>query len=264
VLAAGDQAAAGLALAQAESRIGEDGPADLVTLLAAAKRDRDLVRDLRELEDMSWTPGYGSNEEVATMSERYRAAFSRYGLAVAGADLDAVADAVRASRVSAALIAGLSEWFSIDPKGLNLRQLLDRLDPDPDRAAIRLALQAGDEGLVRALVRALDGAKTPAWFAVSVGYHQMVPPLDGVRLLSASWRNHDRANVPESVRGHDPTRPRTPTQHSEPELQGHWLRRWGRSCANDQPGGRRREPRSYWPRLRYSSQWMTSAAVVET
>jgi tetratricopeptide (TPR) repeat protein len=190
VLAAGDQAAAGLALAQAEGRIGEDSPADLVTLLAAAKRDRDLVRDMREIEDMSWTPGYGSNEEVATMSERYRAAFSRYGLDVGGADLDAVADAVRASRVSAALVAGLSEWFAIDPKGPNLRQLLDRLDPDPDRAAIRLALQAGDEGRVRALVGALDGSKTPAWFAVSVGYHQIVPPLDGVRLMSASWRAH--------------------------------------------------------------------------
>jgi hypothetical protein len=124
------------------------------------------------------------------MSGRYRAAFSRYGLDVVGADLGVVADAVRASRLSAALIAGVSEWFAIDPRGPHLRQLLDRLDPDPDRAAIRSAIQAGDAGRVRALVGALDGAKTPAWFAVSVGYHQMVPPLDGVRLMSASWRTH--------------------------------------------------------------------------
>jgi hypothetical protein len=40
VLAAGDLAAADLALA--ENRLGTDGPADLATLLATAKRDRDL------------------------------------------------------------------------------------------------------------------------------------------------------------------------------------------------------------------------------
>jgi tetratricopeptide (TPR) repeat protein len=190
VLAAGDLAAADLALAQADSRIGEDGPADLVSLLAAAKRDRDLVRDLREIEDMSWVPGNVSMADPSSMSRCYRAVFDRYGLDVGGADPEASAGAVRASRVSAALIAGLSEWFSIDPKGPHLRQLLDRLDPDPERMAIRAAIQAGDEGRVRALVGALDGSKTPAWFAASAGFHPMVPQEEGVRLMAAAWRTH--------------------------------------------------------------------------
>jgi tetratricopeptide (TPR) repeat protein len=97
---------------------------------------------------------------------------------------------VRASRVSAALIAGLSEWFSADPKGPNLLLLLDRLDPDADRAAIRAAIQAGDEDRVKALVKALDGSKVPAWFAASVGFHPMVPQEDGVRLMATAWRTH--------------------------------------------------------------------------
>jgi hypothetical protein len=101
-----------------------------------------------------------------------------------------VADAVRASRVSAALVAGLSEWFSTDPKGPQLRELLDRPDPDRERIAIRAAIQSGDEGRVRALVAALDGSKTPAWFTVSVGFHPMVPAADAVRLMAASWRTH--------------------------------------------------------------------------
>jgi hypothetical protein len=48
VLAAGDLAAADLDLAQAENRLGADSSTDLATLLATAKRDRDLVRDLRD------------------------------------------------------------------------------------------------------------------------------------------------------------------------------------------------------------------------
>jgi tetratricopeptide (TPR) repeat protein len=190
VLATGDLTAAELALAQAESRIGEDGPADLATLLAAAKRDRDLVRDLREIEDMSWAPGRVSMPDPAVMARRYQAVFARYGLDLSGTDPDAAAAAVQASHVSAALIAGLSEWFSTDPKWPNLLLLLDRLDPDADRAAIRAAIQAGDEGRVQALVKALHGSKVPAWFAVSVGFHPMVPPEDGVRLMAIAWRAH--------------------------------------------------------------------------
>jgi tetratricopeptide (TPR) repeat protein len=190
VLATADLATADLALAQAESRIGQDSPADISALLATARRDRDLVRDLREIDDMGWAPGDISMPEPAAMSRRYRAVFSRYGLDLSGTDPDAAADAVLASRVSAALIAGLSEWFSVDPKGPNLLLLLDRLDPDADRAAIRAAIQAGDVDRVKALVKALDGAKVPAWFAASIGFHPMVPQADGVRLMAAAWRTH--------------------------------------------------------------------------
>ena len=93
--------------------------------------------------------------------------------------MGALAEAMRTSRVSAALIAGVSEWFCADPGQRQLRELLDRLDSSPDRMAVRAAIQAGDEGRVRALVGALDGANVPAWFAVSIGYHRMVPFEDG-------------------------------------------------------------------------------------
>jgi tetratricopeptide (TPR) repeat protein len=190
VLAAGDLASTNLALSQAENRLGTDDPGELPARLASAKRDRDLVRDLREIDDLSWAPGNVSMPEPAAMSERYRTVFARYGLEVGQTNLDAEADAVRASRVSAALIAGLSEWFSADPQRPRLRQLLDRLDPDTERAAIRAAIEAGDEGRVRALVKALDGSKMPAWFAASLGFHPVVPQEDGVRLMAAAWRTH--------------------------------------------------------------------------
>ena len=190
VLAAGDLAAADLAIAQADNRIGADAPHELSALLSTAKRDRDFVRDLREIEDLSWAPGLVSMPDSADMAGRHRAMFTRYGLDVSGTEPDLTADLVRESRVAAALVAGLSEWFCADPHGLNLRQLIDRLDPNPERAAIRAAIQAGDEGRVRALVGALDGSKLPAWFAASIGIHRMVPQEDGVRLMAAAWRTH--------------------------------------------------------------------------
>jgi tetratricopeptide (TPR) repeat protein len=188
-LVAGDLSVADVALTQAEGRIGEAGPAELRSRLAAARRDRDLVRDLRDIDDMSWAD-QASAPDQADVAARCQAAFARYGLDVGGADPGAAADAVRASRVSAALVAGLSEWFARDPNRPDLRQLLDRLDPDPDRVAVRAAIGAADEGRVRALVAALDGSKVPAWFAASVGYHRMVPPEAGVRLMAAAWRAH--------------------------------------------------------------------------
>ena len=190
VLEAGDLAAADLSIAQADRRIGPDAPDDLSALLANAKRDRDLVRDLREIEDLSWAPGLASMPDPADIAGRHRAMFARYGLDVAGTDPEVTADLVRASRVAAELIAGLSEWFSADPHGPNLRPLIDRLDPDSGRAAIRAAIQAGDESRVRVLVGALDGSKLPAWFAASIGIHQMVPQEDGVRLMAAALRTH--------------------------------------------------------------------------
>jgi serine/threonine-protein kinase len=190
VLAAGDLATADVALAQAEGRVGSAGPADLRDRLAAARRDRDLVRDLREIEDLSWAPGNISMPDRAGLAGRYRAAFARYGLDVGGAGAGAAADAVRASPVSAALVAGLGEWFATDSGAPHLRQMLDRLDPASDRVAIRAAMAAGDWGRVRALVGAMDGPKVPAWFAASVGFHHMVPFAEGMRLMAAAWRAH--------------------------------------------------------------------------
>jgi tetratricopeptide (TPR) repeat protein/tRNA A-37 threonylcarbamoyl transferase component Bud32 len=189
-LAAGNLPVAEVALAQAEGHVGADAPDDLRDRLAVARRDRDFVRDLREIEDLSWMPGNIGMADPAAMAGRYRAAFARYGLDVAGTEPGAAADVVRASRVSAALVSGLGQWSCTDPGQPHLRQLLDRLDPDPARMAVRAAIQAGDENQVRGLVGALDGSNVPAWFAASVGFLRVVPFEDGVRLMAAAWRAH--------------------------------------------------------------------------
>src|SRR5579859_5909106 len=63
---------ADLALNQAADRVAADAPAALRDRLTAAQRDRDLIRDLREIEDLSWAPGRISMLEPAVMAGRYR------------------------------------------------------------------------------------------------------------------------------------------------------------------------------------------------
>jgi tetratricopeptide (TPR) repeat protein len=189
VLAAGDFVAADQPLTVAEGRLGAEGPPEFAARLATAKRDRDLIRGLREIEELNYSPG-GTAGEPAEMARRYQDIFARYGLDVRGEKPALAVESVQASRVSAALKSGLSEWLRIDPKGPHVRELLGRLDPDPDRTAIRAAIQAGDKARLSALVVALDGSKVPTWFAASIGFDSMVPQEEGVRLMAAAWRTH--------------------------------------------------------------------------
>ena len=167
-----------------------DGPADLRDRLAAARRDRDFVRDLREIEDLSWVPGNIGMAEPAAMAGRYRTAFARYGLDVGGADPGAAADAVRSVPGVGGAGHGSGRVVLHRPGRARPPPTARPTRPRSRRVAVRAAIQAGDAGRVRALVGALDGSNVPAWFAASVGFLRLVPFEDGVRLMAAAWRAH--------------------------------------------------------------------------
>ncbi len=186
----GDLEATDLALALTQERLDENSPPGITKRLAAAKKDRDFVRGLREIEDIGYFPGAVSSPLPAEMAKRYEDLFANYGLNVGTAEPANLARSVRSSRVSAALHSGLGEWFCTEPKSAHLCELLDYLDPETDRVAIRSAIQAKDEPRLRSLVGALDASDVPAWFAASIGFHPLVPQEDGVRLMSATWRTH--------------------------------------------------------------------------
>jgi serine/threonine protein kinase len=188
-LGIGNLSLAEIAITQVESRLTADSPADLRTRLTDVNKNRDFVRDLREIENTSWSPGDISMPDRTEMSKRCRTAFIRYGLDVSGIPTESAADIVTSSRISNSLVAGLGEWFIVDPHQPQLGFLLDRLDTSPVRIAIRAAIVAGDEERIQKLVAELDGSATPVWFAASIGYHPMVPFDEGIRLMAASWRS---------------------------------------------------------------------------
>jgi hypothetical protein len=190
VLAAGDLDVVEQALAIADKRLGAGAADDLAARLATARRECDLVRELREIDELGWLPGGIAALKPAQIAARYRAAFTRYGLDVGTADPATAAQAVGKSRVAPALALGLSEWFCAEPDTPQLGVLLDRFDPAPDRAALRAAIRAGDQDKVRAQCRALDGSTMPTWFIASIGNLPIVPADDGVRLMAAAWRTH--------------------------------------------------------------------------
>lgn len=189
-LSDGDLEAVDLALMLGQERLGQNGPPGLAKRLFMATKDRDFLRDLRGIEDLTYLPGAMGSPLPAEMSQSYQELFAQYGLDVGAIEPEVAAEAVRKSRISSALLSTLGEWFCIDPKFAHLCELLDQLDQNADRAEIRNALLAGDESRVRAMVSALDGSKTPAWFASSVGFHPIVPKEEGVRIMSAAWRTH--------------------------------------------------------------------------
>ncbi|HVJ82437.1 MAG TPA: tetratricopeptide repeat protein [Planctomycetia bacterium] len=187
-LSARDLTTAELAMVQAVARVGAGSPPELRSRMESTSRDRDLVRDLREIEDLSWSPGDVSMPDPSEMSRRYDSVFNRYGLNVSESTPESVAESVSKSLVLQSLLAGLGDWFVADPARPRLRQLLDRLDPESNRIAIRSAIASGDEGRVKTLIATIDGSKVPPWFAASVGFHRMVPFEDGSRLMTAAWK----------------------------------------------------------------------------
>jgi len=102
---------------------------------------------------------------------------------------------VRPARLPETLALWLSDWFCTDPKEPRLLQLLDQLDPDPDRAALRSAIQAGDETRVRSWSRSSTGRKFRPGSRRRSGFTDCCLrrtasdwcPLPGAPTLRTSW-----------------------------------------------------------------------------
>jgi len=204
VTAALDQAEASLkadkmpdvdaALAQAATRLEEADGQDLRNRYDDLKRDRDVVLELDNIAERRWTVhgegGYrlaGTNPKIGRWFDE---AFRRYGLVVGESDPAKVVERVRASRVSAALVAGLNEWFFLVPKQSGLLAVLDSADPEPLRVEVRAAVAAGLAECVCELAAKMDAAALTPGFAVALGMHPALSDEDGYKLMRAAWDAH--------------------------------------------------------------------------
>jgi serine/threonine protein kinase len=199
-LKAGHLADADASLVLAQKRLAEHPDADPDGRYLSLVRDRDAARELERAFERAWTDTAkwtgGFNEEGAKL---YPAAFEKYGLNVGRDPPAEIADKVRAARVADELTAGLNEWFVINPQQPGLRAVVDQLDRDPERTAIRAAVATGDRARLLELAEKLDGAKLAPRAAILLGMNYTVPPARAVELMTAAWRTNPD-NFPLTLR----------------------------------------------------------------
>ena len=151
-------------------------------------RDRDVAVELERVAERDWeilTAGT-SLAGLIYGKEHYPRVLSAHG--VNPADPEAAAGVVRGSRVGGARTTGLAAWFRAAPERPGLREVLDRIDPDPVRIEFRAAVVAKDNTRIREMAARVDGAAVPPWFALLLGRHAAVPVADTMRVLGATWR----------------------------------------------------------------------------
>jgi serine/threonine-protein kinase len=201
--AAGHQAAgrwpeARAALERAAGRLGGAGPADLRHRLDVAQAELVLVNRLDGIRQRRamWVGGHFDNR---TAARDYAAAFRENGLGEVGEDEAAVAARIRASAVSAQLVAALDDWaYAAEKPAVSwLLAVARRADPDPSwRDRFRDPAVWWDRQTLQALADEalrIDGAKlgelSPQLLTelgLLLGHHG----ADSVPLLRAAQRRY--------------------------------------------------------------------------
>jgi tetratricopeptide (TPR) repeat protein/tRNA A-37 threonylcarbamoyl transferase component Bud32 len=171
-----------------------DGP--LRQRLAGAKADLELARDLDAVRQKAATLVEGKWAPFRVLVEEYHKVLAAHGLDVLEADLDGLAQRIRASEVRDSIVAALDDWARAEsnrPRMQRLAALANRADePDPWRQAVRQALVLLDG---KRLLGLLDEA-------------QRGKPTPGVVLLLAQVLGSKKAKVTPLLRQLQRERPR--------------------------------------------------------
>ena len=166
-----------------------DDGSDLADRIESIRRDRDMVRELEEIYEQYWTVAHSTVKRDPDKAKvRYPDSFRRYGIPLGESLTDEAADRIRRARIGPALTDGLVTWFFLAPKIAGLRELLNRLDPDEFRTAVRAAASEGHDARLRELAKKDDASQQPPVFAVMLV--STVPDADTRRILHAAWRRY--------------------------------------------------------------------------
>ena len=106
---------------------------------------------------------------------RYPALFQNYDLAVGRESAAEIVEKIHRSVISEDLSAGMTEWFFVVPKYSGLLAVVDLLDPDPGRAALRAAIVNDDNDRVKEIGRTIDGSRLAPAYAIGLG---LTPPSE--------------------------------------------------------------------------------------
>jgi serine/threonine-protein kinase len=179
-------------LAQAASRLGEEGPEDLRARVERARADLDLVA---HLDDIRLTKAAVVEGHLDTYGadRKYAAVFAEAGLAKEGDDPLAAAGRVRGSSVRVPLVAALDDWAAStrdDQRRAWLLEVARQADPDRWRDRARQPALWRDRDGLRALLAEEDATDQSSQLVVALGEQLLRLGGDAVGLLRRAQGRH--------------------------------------------------------------------------
>jgi hypothetical protein len=185
-LTAGRVAEAGTLSGQADRQRDERTPVDLREWYEQLKRDERTVRELDDIFEERWMLSRSDTHiDSERAKRRYPLLFQGYGLAVGTEPAAATVGKLRQSVIAAALSSAITEWFFVDPKYPGLLAVVDLLDPEPVRTALRAAVFAADGDRIAKLCKTVDGSQLSPAFAIGLSNY-----ADVAQILNAAWTAH--------------------------------------------------------------------------
>jgi eukaryotic-like serine/threonine-protein kinase len=174
-LRAGDAAKARVSLEAASKRSAESATRPHAGQLERREADLVLLQDLDAVDQFSWTWDVVEDQfpDRAVVATRTRKALQRYGADPDTVPMEDAAAWVSGSPVAQRIVAALDLLLDQE-KTAGVRALLQRLDADDFRDAVRDAFLAGDLEQVTELAEWREALAQPPWFAVRMGRSQAI------------------------------------------------------------------------------------------
>jgi serine/threonine protein kinase/Flp pilus assembly protein TadD len=178
-------AKAAVALEAAERQAGEGGADEFADRLERCRTDLMVLRDLDAIDQFRWSLVERKYPDGRTLADRSRAALARFGIEPEAVPATEAAARVARSSVRDRLVTALDRWL-LGEKLLWVRQVLQEVDPDPDRDAIRDNVLAGNKDTVVVLAARLRVEEQPLGFVAVLGENKAIPTTARRALLRAA------------------------------------------------------------------------------
>jgi hypothetical protein len=188
-LTSGRIAEAGTLLDQARQQIDEQTTAELQDRHERLEKDQWTVHELNDIFEERWMISRSDTRLDNTRAkQRYPDLCQRYGLAVGRGPAEQSVQKIQRSLIADALSSGMAEWFFVDPQYPGLLDVVDSLDPEPNRTKLRNAIAKGDDARISEISKTIDGSRLAPAYAIGLGTH----PACGerLRILKAAWTMH--------------------------------------------------------------------------
>ncbi len=177
-------------LRQVEHRLSGAAPDGVRARFERLKKDRTMLAALDEMDKQRWA--LSQHRQIGGLDyakTHFPRAFSDYGINLTNEPAAILADKVSRSVIAHRLRLALDRWWGLSDEP-RLLGLIDALDPDADRTAVRAALARKDRAAVAEQSAALDGGLLPPAFAQAIGAHDLVPPNEAIRILTDALAAH--------------------------------------------------------------------------